>query len=387
MEIRLEHIAKRFGTVSAVQDLTLHIDSGDMVALLGPSGCGKSTTLMMLAGIYKPSSGLIYFGEQVVNNLRPQERKIGMVFQSYALYPHMTIYQNIAFPLTIQKLSALEIKERVHQVAELVNVQNLLERKPDELSGGQQQRVSLARALVKQPKILLLDEPLSNLDAALRLEMRVEIRKLQKELGITAIFVTHDQTEAMTIADKVAVMNNGSLMAYEQGLTLYEEPPNQFVAEFLGSPPINLIPLIVQDGKLKSKVNMFSPNLFLQKMAMFPSNKLTLSTLTLGIRPEQLSITSPVTGELRGKVLMKEALGYETIYTISSGEQLLRVRTTDPKQIEEGELVGIQINWSKALWFNEQGERLDLSLPKEEQVEKITVTIPKRERKINIARS
>src|SRR3990170_3318416 len=243
MRVVLEGLTKRFGTVTALQSLDLEIADGEFVALLGPSGCGKTTTLLLIAGIYQPSSGSITFGDRAVNDLSPAERRIGMVFQSYALYPHMTVEQNIAFPLDVgRRLAADERRRRVREAAQLVQVAELLERRPAQLSGGQQQRVALARAMVKRPDILLFDEPLSNLDARLRHEMRGEIKRLQKEVGITAIFVTHDQLEALTMADRVALMNDGKLQAYATPTELYAHPANRFVAEFIGTPPMNFFP-------------------------------------------------------------------------------------------------------------------------------------------------
>lgn len=353
MEVRLENVEKKFGSVYAVRQLNLHIRSGEMVALLGPSGCGKTTTLFMLAGIYRPTSGVIRFGEKIVNHLRPQERKIGMVFQSYALYPHMTVFENIAFPLTIKKLPSSEIKSRVLKVAEMVQIQSLLDRKPGQLSGGQQQRVSLARALVKEPEILLLDEPLSNLDAALRMQMRVEIHKIQRELGITAIFVTHDQTEAMTLADRIALMRDGSLIAYGKPMELYEKPQDKFVAEFLGSPPINLIPVDVREGRVISQWDG-------KPIATLSATHTWETSLRLGIRPEHLFITSPSEGDLKGKVMLIEKLGHETIYTITCGPHMLRVRSREDDSANEGDWVGIRVRWDKAHWFAHDGKRIKI---------------------------
>ncbi|MCK4449209.1 MAG: ABC transporter ATP-binding protein, partial [Anaerolineae bacterium] len=214
MRVDLKDLYKQFGKVVAVDDLNLEIEHGDFISLLGPSGCGKTTTLLMVAGIYKPTEGYIYFGERIVNNLPPKDRNIGMVFQSYALYPHMTVYDNLTFPMQLKKVPKEVMKERAQRVADMMDIGHLMDRKPAQLSGGQQQRVALGRALVKEPKLLLFDEPLSNLDARLRLSMRGEIKRLQMELGITSIYVTHDQVEAMTMADRVAVMKDGKLQAY-----------------------------------------------------------------------------------------------------------------------------------------------------------------------------
>ncbi len=241
MEVTLDRVSKLFGKVKAVDDVGFKVGDGEFVALLGPSGCGKTTTLLMIAGIYKPSAGEIRFGDRVVNALLPKDRKIGMVFQSYALYPHMTVYENIVFPLRLQRMPEKLMRERAERLADLVQIQELLDRRPGQLSGGQQQRVALSRALVKEPDILLLDEPLSNLDAKLRIAMRGEIKRLQKQLGITTIFVTHDQLEAMTMADRIALMRNGRLMDYRDPHEMYDRPRSQFTADFIGSPPINFL--------------------------------------------------------------------------------------------------------------------------------------------------
>ena len=224
MDIRLENLGKSFGNVVAVEDLDLQVGDGEFVAFLGPSGCGKTTTLLMLAGIYKPSTGEIYFGERLVNQIAPKDRNIGMVFQSYALYPHMTVFGNMSYPLKLKGVAKEEQQRRVQHAADTMGIGQLLSRRPGELSGGQQQRVALGRALVKEPDVLLFDEPLSNLDARLRLTMRGEIRQLQQRLGITSIYVTHDQVEAMTMADRIAVINEGRLEAFGTPEDLYERP-------------------------------------------------------------------------------------------------------------------------------------------------------------------
>ncbi|MDK2383704.1 MAG: ABC transporter ATP-binding protein, partial [Candidatus Korarchaeota archaeon] len=230
VSVRLVDLTKRFGRVVAVDHLNLEVAHGEFVALLGPSGCGKTTTLLMIAGIYRPTEGYIYFDDRVVNDLEPKDRNVGMVFQTYALYPHMKVFDNIAFPLKLKKVPKEEIERKVRRVAELLHIEDLLDRKPSQLSGGQQQRVALARALVKEPDLFLMDEPLSNLDAKLRVEMRGELKRLQKDLGITTIYVTHDQLEAMTMADRIAVLNNGRLQQYGPPEELYRKPANKFGA-------------------------------------------------------------------------------------------------------------------------------------------------------------
>ena len=248
MQVVMKDLTKHFGETRAVQDFTVTLNDGELVCLLGPSGCGKSTVLNMLAGIVPPTSGVILFDGEDVTRLPPEQRGIGLVFQNYALYPHMTVMGNITFPLEIQNVPKPEREARARAMAELVHMGGLLSRKPRELSGGQQQRVAIARSLVKNPRLLLLDEPLSNLDARLRLEMREEIRRIQQETRVTTIFVTHDQEEAMSISDHVVLMKDGFLMQHAGPQELYNQPANQFAADFLGNPPINNVPGEVRGG-------------------------------------------------------------------------------------------------------------------------------------------
>ena len=262
MKVELRNLTKVFpnrnkkvgGDVVAVDNFTFTIPDGKLVGLLGPSGCGKSTTLYMISGLQKPSRGQIFFGEEDVTELSPENRGIGLVFQNYALYPHMTVRQNIMFPLQnlkgADKMSKADMLERALQAAKLVQIDDLMDRKPNELSGGQQQRVAIARALVKMPRVLLLDEPLSNLDARLRLQTREEIRRIQKETGITTVFVTHDQEEAMSISDIIVVMKKGVVQQVGKPQDIYEDPTNLFVAKFLGTPPINVFTGVVKNEKL-----------------------------------------------------------------------------------------------------------------------------------------
>ncbi|MBQ6575217.1 MAG: ABC transporter ATP-binding protein [Lachnospiraceae bacterium] len=262
MKIVLQHLTKKFpnrnkkqgGDVIAVSDFDFEIPDGKLVGLLGPSGCGKSTTLNLISGLEKPTGGKIFFGDEDVTDLQPQDRGVGLVFQSYALYPHLTVEKNIRFPLENlkgdKKLSKEEMAERVKTAAKLVQIDELLERKPSELSGGQQQRVAIARSLVKTPKVLLLDEPLSNLDARLRLKTREEIRRIQRETKITTVFVTHDQDEAMSICDLIVVMKDGIMMQMAKPQDVYDDPVNLFVAGFLGTPAINIFEGKMKDGRL-----------------------------------------------------------------------------------------------------------------------------------------
>ena len=253
MRVVLDHVTKRFADVTAVSEFSATLEDGELISLLGPSGCGKSTLLNMLSGILPVSGGKIYFDDQDVTMLPPEKRGIGLVFQNYALYPHMTVMGNICFPLETQRVPKAERVERAKQIAKLVHVDMLMNRKPSELSGGQQQRVAIARALVKNPRLLLLDEPLSNLDARLRLEMREEIRRIQQRTGVTTIFVTHDQEEALSISDRIVLMKQGVVQQNDLPQSLYNEPANQFVADFLGNPPINNLAGTVQGGAFVSE--------------------------------------------------------------------------------------------------------------------------------------
>ncbi len=248
MEIKLENVTKKFGSTIAVNDFSTIIEEGKLIALLGPSGCGKSTLLYTLSGITPVSSGKIFFDDVDVTDMAPEKRGIGLVFQNYALYPHLTVMQNICFPLEIQKIPKTEREEKALTMAKLVHISELLDRKPSQLSGGQQQRVAIARAMVKKPRLLLLDEPLSNLDARLRLEMREEIRRIQQETKVTTIFVTHDQEEAMSISDQIILMKDGINQQIAQPQEMYENPKNTFVADFLGNPPINKMFGVIKDG-------------------------------------------------------------------------------------------------------------------------------------------
>jgi ABC-type sugar transport system ATPase subunit len=360
MRVSLQALTKRFGDVTAVEALDLEIQSGEFVALLGPSGCGKTTTLLMVAGIYKPTSGAIVFGERRVDHLLPKDRGVGMVFQSYALYPHMTVEQNIAFPLDLRRgIPKAERERRVRAAAEQVQVGDLLLRKPAQLSGGQQQRVALARALVKQPDILLLDEPLSNLDARLRHVMRGEIKRLQKDLGITSIFVTHDQVEALTMADRVALMRNGRLEAYGSPEELYERPRTLFVAEFIGNPPMNFLPveLARRDGSLvalSDGLTLELPDGIQAKLAGDGT-----AQATLGIRPEDLTLGPAGQGQVTGEVYIVEPMGREQVVDARFGERALQVIAPPSFGGQIGEHVGIGFNPKRLHLFDPtSGERL-----------------------------
>ena len=283
-EVIVKNIFKRYGTAEAVSDVSLHIRDKEFVVLVGPSGCGKSTTLRMIAGLEDISSGELYIGDKLVNHIEPKDRDIAMVFQNYALYPHMTVYQNMAFGLKLKKVNAKEIEQRVEHAANVVGLTPYLKRKPGTLSGGQRQRVALGRAIVRNPKVFLFDEPLSNLDAKLRVQMRMEITKLQRKLGVTTIYVTHDQIEAMSMADRIAVMKDGVLQQYDTPMNTYNHPANLFVAGFIGSPSMNFI-----KGSLNAS-EIFTDStgaISIDLKGYLPSSS-TPGEYTLGIRPENI---------------------------------------------------------------------------------------------------
>jgi ABC-type sugar transport system ATPase subunit len=343
MEIKLENLSKQYGSVAAVDSLNLQVGEGEFVALLGPSGCGKTTTLLMLAGILRPTAGAIRFGERVVNTVPPQERNIGMVFQSYALYPHMTAYQNITYPLRLRRTPERDMRWRVEQIAARLEIGMLLDRKPGELSGGQQQRVALARALIKQPDLLLFDEPLSNLDARMRLTARSEIKRLQRELRITSVYVTHDQSEALTMADRIAVMRDGRLEAYGTPAELYERPQTRFVAAFIGHPPMNLLParLAQSDGQLAVHVagaQLPVPPQLVRRLNGGASGREVL----LGIRPED--VLPAADGQIAGEVDLVEPLGREDLLSVRSGETMINALAPVAARMEAGSPVRLKVN-------------------------------------------
>lgn len=324
MRIELKNVRKSFdGKVDVIKNLNMTIEDGEFIALLGPSGCGKSTTMLMLTGIYKPTSGEIYFDGQLVNEVEPKDRQIGMLFQSYALYPHMTVLNNITFPLKQMKVPKKERIERAKEAAAMVQLEDLLHRKPSELSGGQQQRVALARAIVKEPKLLLLDEPLSNLDTRLKIEMREEIARLQKKLGITTIMVTHDQEEAMSMADRVAVMKDGDLVQFSSPVELYSHPTNYFVGHFIGSPPMNFF-----DGTIKYENQQWIFHLADHQVGLKIANDaFALETneyeVKLGIRPHDITLDTQ-TPRLKGTVRQVEPMGYNNLITLEIGDTRCR---------------------------------------------------------------
>jgi len=341
--VEFHNVVKRFGDVEAIRDMNLTIEDGEFVALLGPSGCGKSTSLFMLAGIYLPSSGELLFDDRVVNEVEAKDRNIGIVFQSYALYPHRTVRDNVLFPLRFKRIPREEALGRVRAAADLVQVEELLDRRPSELSGGQQQRVALARALVKEPQLLLLDEPLSNLDATLRLTMRTEIKSLQKKLRVTTILVTHDQVEATTMADRIICMRGGRIEQIGTPDDLYHRPDSLFIAGFIGSPPINLIRGQARDGAVH-----VGP-------VAFPFEGLP-GAVTVGLRPEHLKFA--VSG-LKGRIGQMEPMGREILYVVETDVGYVRVLEHGSLAVHAaGEPVNIGFSPDESLVFETASERL-----------------------------
>ena len=352
MRIRLENLTKRYQEVTAVDHLNLEIEDGDLVCLLGPSGCGKSTTLSIIAGLEQATEGSIYFDEENVGGLEAEERDIGMVFQDYALYPHMTVQENIAFPLKMQGWKKKDRIEKVKEAAKMLQIEEYLKRKPGKLSGGQQQRVAIARAIVKNPKILLLDEPLSNLDARLRIELRDEIRRVQKQLGITTIFVTHDQEEALSISDKILLMEKGKISQYSSPKEMYMEPQNMFAAKFLGNPPMNFVPgEKVEDG---ISLLLGDENVTVKKGTIHEAGELK-GSVCVGIRPEALELCSTEEEAISGVITGIQTLGKDMYIHFRAGEQVLTACVGWEKTFSEGERVSFRVK--RLHLFPEEGDR------------------------------
>jgi len=339
----------------ALKSVNFSIEQGDLVCLLGPSGCGKSTILNMIAGLLQPTGGDIQFKKSSVINTEPKDRNIGFVFQNYALYPHMTVLENIMFPLTVgeKKISKEEAKKVAEEYMQLTNIEELAEKKPGTLSGGQQQRVAITRALVQKPEVLLLDEPLSNLDARLRLKIREEIRRLVKEVGITTIFVTHDQEEALSISDKIILLNEGVIQHHDDPQNLYLEPNNLFVAKFIGNPIINILEVGVKDGVITH------PSFTLQASELVESRfrkELEQGHYSLGLRPEDLVPTE--NGLFTVTVTAVELIGRERILHFTLGEQDIKSIVSVEHKIEEGDTLSFDLLRHKLFLFDQNGERV-----------------------------
>ena len=353
----LKNLTKKFKEVIAVDDLNIEIKDKEFAVLVGPSGCGKTTTLRAIAGLEEATTGEIYIGDKLVNDVQPKDRDIAMVFQNYALYPHMDVYNNMAFGLKLRKFPKKEIEQRVQEAAEILGIENLLKRKPKQLSGGQRQRVAVGRAIVRKPKVFLFDEPLSNLDAKLRVAMRAEISKLHRRLGATIIYVTHDQVEAMTMASRIFIMNDGRLQQYGAPLEVYRKPNNKFVAGFIGSPAMNFIDskiikenedYFIDTESLKVKI----PQDFYSKIADYVGKE-----VIFGVRPEDLhdkqfvSNATP-SNTIKAKVEVIEPLGAEIFIYLACGKNSLVGKMDSRTQVEIEQNIEIVINMEKTHIFD-----------------------------------
>jgi len=360
--VTFDHVTKRFGDVIAVNDLVLDIADKEFIVLVGPSGCGKTTALRCLAGLEDVTEGQIKIGEHIVNDVAPKDRDIAMVFQSYALYPHMSVYDNMAFGLKLRKVPKTEIKRRVQEAAEILGIETLLNRKPRQLSGGQRQRVAVGRAIVREPKVFLFDEPLSNLDAKLRVETRANISKLHQQLSTTFIYVTHDQMEAMTMATRIAVINKGLLQQVDTPQTLYDRPDNLFVAGFIGTPAMNFVKsrLEKSDGKLMVDSGAFKVEVPAERFGVY--SPYVGKDVIMGIRPENIHDphfvpTGIFVQTIEGKVELTELMGNEIFLYISSGEHNLVARVDPRTACRMGEKTQVVFNMNNMHLFDPETEK------------------------------
>jgi multiple sugar transport system ATP-binding protein len=345
--VSLRGIGKSFGDVRVLRELSLDVEPGEFLVLLGESGCGKTTALRIIAGLEAASEGSVHIGNDDVTQRLPRNRDVAMVFQSYALYPHKTVFDNIAYPLSVRKRPEQEISSAVREVAASVHIDALLERYPRQLSGGQRQRVALARAIVRRPAVFLMDEPLSNLDAKLRGHMRAELKHLQYELGITTIYVTHDQIEAMTLAHRVALIDKGVLQQLDAPARIYSQPANLFVAGFIGSPPMNFIHGVVIAGAFQTAGLSTGVTVHRGGSAI------------LGVRPEDCSLTEEGSGDGQGRIYSVELIGDHTLVTLKVGEQNLVVKAGNTYTAEIGTAVGVLLNRQRVHFFDsDSGLRL-----------------------------
>jgi len=372
--LSIRNLTKRYGNLTALENFSLEIDSGEFMVLLGPSGCGKTTVLRCIAGLTEVSSGEIFIGDELVNKLPPKDRDVAMVFQNYSLYPHMNVYDNIAFPLKMRKTDKNQINDRVQEIASLLNINNLLKRRPKEISGGQMQRVALGRALVREPKIFLMDEPLSNLDAKLRTEMRIEIKKLQKKVAITTLYITHDQAEAMSMADNVAIMQAGKILQLGSPQKVYNEPANQFVGSFIGNPPMNFLKFrVVRDESMflkldngdfdkNDKKSMVQPPAVLSTII----DKTREVNIVLGIRPKDITVLRNNEGfdglKLKGEVTYIELFGDDSIAELKLGQESLKISNVASRidDLSVGKEASLGIKYDKINLFTRSGERINV---------------------------
>ena len=367
--VTLRHIYKVYaGGVTAVNDFNLVIKDKEFIVLVGPSGCGKSTTLRMVAGLEEISEGELYIGDKLVNDVPPKERDIAMVFQNYALYPHMTVFDNMAFGLKLRKVPKDEIERKVNEAAKILDLSHLLDRKPKAMSGGQRQRVALGRAIVRSPKVFLLDEPLSNLDAKLRAQMRTEISKIHKKLGTTFIYVTHDQTEAMTMGDRIVCMKDGFVQQVDTPQNLYENPVNKFVAGFLGSPQMNFVDAVLRE-EYGQYVVEFGSNRGQVYQIIVPESKVNENLgryvnkeIILGVRPEsihdeEMYLSNATTGVINADVEITEMMGAETyLYLVCEGIPLT-ARVSPRSTARPGDTISVAIDPNRIHIFDKETEK------------------------------
>ncbi len=357
--LKLDNVVKSYGAVAVVKGINLSIADGEFTVLLGPSGCGKSTLLRMIAGLEEVDEGSIFIDEEEVNEVRPKDRDIAMVFQNYALYPYMTVFENIAFGMRIRKLSEKEIQTQVAWAAKMLDIESLLEREPRQLSGGQRQRVAIGRAMVRRPKIFLFDEPLSNLDAQLREGMRTEIKRLHQALRITTVYVTHDQVEAMTLADRVVLMNQGVVEQQGTPMELYELPANKFVANFLGSPPINFLSCIVSVTQRAVSLLMTDGTLLtLPESRADQLRKYDGKKVTLGLRPEHFLLsTFDAVGALQGFITLIQPAGPRVFVSFDLSDQSVMAEFSCRESLSEGDTIYYLLDLSRAVILDDATDK------------------------------
>jgi multiple sugar transport system ATP-binding protein len=372
--LRIKNLTKKYSDIIALEKFSIEIGAGEFMVLLGPSGCGKTTVLRCIAGLTNPTEGEIYIGDRLVNDLPPKDRDVAMVFQNYSLYPHMNVYDNIAFPLKLRKIQKEKIDQSIREIAVLLDIGHLFNRKPRELSGGQMQRVALGRALVRKPKVFLMDEPLSNLDAKLRTDMRVEIKKLQKKVGVTTLYITHDQVEAMSMADNIGVMEGGKLHQIGTPEKVYNYPDNQFVASFLGVPPMNFLEcdIVRQDSQFFIALVGGSNDRNESNVMISVSDKLSAildarkeQKIIIGVRPRDILVLGANQAfegiKLKGEVSFTEQLGDDSIAEIRLGKYILKISNVGPTlaNLVIGKKVILGINQYKICFFTKSGNRID----------------------------
>ena len=354
--ITIDAVKKTFGgAVTALREVSLTVRDQEFLVLLGPSGCGKTTLLRIIAGLERATSGRILIGNRDVTNLAPRERRLAMVFQNYAVFPHMTVFDNIAFGLRMRRATKADVDRHVREAAELLHIENLLDRFPAETSGGQRQRIAVARALATQPQVLLMDEPLSNLDALLRLEARAELKRLLNEIGSTTIYVTHDQVEAMSMGDRVAVMRTGKLVQVGDPLTIYDGPIDRFVGGFIGNPPMNFLPATITRDNGTSTATLEGAG----EIRIESGGGLNGHTgpVLLGIRAENVEVLpSPTAGTLRARVLVVEPLGSHNLVTLQVGGELLKATTRPDERLERDQEVAVRIDATRIRWLDADRE-------------------------------